>query len=114
MDDVNQDKYFFDDGSVKWDEIPHPEDLWAENEYELVGLWIRMTVKLNQMSNQITALTVKLPLPLPPEQHTAIGEMVASTEGRLESWVESAKDYLPEWVNVDGIEASSYIPFKLE
>ena len=112
MSDEHQDKYFFDDGSVKWDDMPHPEDLWAENEYELVGLWVRMFSVLNQVSNNITAFTKKIPMPMPSAQSKALGQLVASGEGRLENWVEHAKDYLPEWFDWELYENKMYIPYE--
>lgn len=89
---ADHDKYYYCFAGT--DELPHPEDIAAENEYELVGLYLRVYTKLCQINKAITDNTSDN-----LDQNRRLGKLAEAHEAPLERWVEMARDYLPEWVD---------------
>jgi len=95
---------FTGDGSEPWlwdkyyyalpDDLPDPEDVAAENEYELVGLYMRVYTRYCQVSKAITDHITGN-----PDVDQYLSALVTRNEEPLEKWLNRAVDFMPEWWN---------------
>jgi hypothetical protein len=75
---------FLESFNVHEDTLQDPEDMVAEDEIKFVGYYVLMQEALNEVYLRNT-------------KSGAVFKSAVNLESTLERWIDSAKDFLPEW-----------------
>lgn len=73
---------------IDYRDLPDPEDMAVENEFEFLGFYILMTQEYRRLGDANNALT-----------HRSLS---VEYESLIEQWLDRAQDWLPEWYNITG------------